>query len=179
MRLVSAAVLGLAILAGGCASSPPPRWVEGGAQLVIGAARWERPGDEPIELTEDGRVVEDGDTILVVDRAGRVFDEAREPVAILLPDGYVAGPDHLLLGRVGVSNAAPPDSASAWLAVLPDGHVVRFDSDGEQHPGGVWRGCQGPKLRTCTLIVHVLAVRNYRPAPPPGLTFGFGVGVEL
>jgi hypothetical protein len=163
----------------GCAPHPPPRWAEGGAALVIGTARWDRGDDDPIEITADGQVLEDGDVILTVDRVGRVVDEDMEPVALLLPDGYLAGPDDVLLGRVGMSNASPPDRASAWLAVLPDGRVVRYDEEGEPSSDGTWRGCDGPKIRTCTLVTHVLAVRHYRSQPRGGVTFGVGVGVGL
>jgi hypothetical protein len=168
-----------AILPAGCSANPPPRWVEGGAPLVVGAARWDRESDDTIEILEDGSVLEDGDQILFVDRAGRVADEDHEPVAILLPDGHVAGPDNVLLGRVGVSNAAPPGSAAAWLAILPNGQVVRFDPDGDQEHDGVWYGCDGRKRRTCTLITHVLAMRHYRDHRGGGVTFGVGVGIPL
>jgi hypothetical protein len=171
--------LACVVVAAACSANPPPRWAEGGAPLVIGAARWDRPDDDTIEILDDGTVLEDGDKILMVDRAGRVVDEDHEPVAILLPDGHVGGPDNLLLGRVGVSNAAPPGSAAAWLAILPNGQVVRFDAEGEQEGDGVWYGCDGPKRRTCTLITHVLAVRYYREHPRSGVTFGVGVGVGL
>jgi hypothetical protein len=161
-----------------CSSTPPVRWAEGGAPLVIGPARWDRPDDDPVEILANGQVLEDGDPVLLIDRAGRVVDEDNEPVAILLPDGYLAGPDNLLMGRVGVSNAAPPDSAAAWLAILPNGQVLRFDSDGDREGDGVWRGCEGPKRRTCTLVTHVLAMRHYRRHHPHSpVTFGVGVGV--
>jgi len=163
----------------GCAPNPPPRWVEGGAPLVIGAARWDREDEDSIEITATGEVLEDGDPVFLVDRAGRVVDDDREPVAILLPDGHVAGPDNVLLGRVGHNNAAPPGSAAAWLTILPNGQAVVFDSDGEREADGVWRGCDGPKRRTCTLVMHMLRMRYYRDHRGGGVTFGVGVGVGL
>lgn len=167
----------LATLAVGCAPSAPPRWQEGGAPLYIQPARWDRPGDDAIVISGDGKVTEDGDLLFVVDRAGRVVDEDYEPVAILLDDGHVAGPDNRLLGRVGVSNAAPPGSAAAWLAIMPNGQVVRFDDDGERIDEGVWQGCEGPQKRTCTLITHVLWARRYLNRPRSGVSVGVGMGV--
>jgi hypothetical protein len=160
----------------GCAAKPPPRWVEGGAQLVIAPARWDREGSDPIEIHADGKITKDGDPYLLVDRAGRVVDEDNEPVAILLPDGQLAGPDNTPLGRVGDTNASPPDRVTAWLAVMPDGTVVFFDEDGDRHRGGVWRGCAGPQHRTCTLITHVISVRNYKPNRS-GVGVGLGIGI--
>ena len=145
---------------------------------MIGAARWDRPDDDTIEIRDTGEVLEDGDLIMQVDRVGRVVDDDAEPVAILLPDGHVAGPDDILLGRVGVANAAPPGRASAWLAIMPNGQVVRFDDEGEREDGGVWHGCDGPKRRMCTLIMHVMAMRHYRHHRG-GPSFGVGIGVGL
>ena len=169
-------MVGLVALSG-CSSNPPPRWASGGAPLVIEPARWERGNDDTIEILPDGKVVEDGDVILSVDRAGRVVDEDNEPIAILLPDGQVAGNDDQALGRVGMANASPPWATSAWLAILPNGQVIAFDEDGEREPAGVWYGCRGPALRTCTLVTHVLAVQAYRNRPRSGVMIGVGVGM--
>jgi hypothetical protein len=161
-----------------CSTQPPPRWTEGGAQLFVAPARWDRPGKDVIEIRADGHVIKDGDPYLYVDRAGRIVDEDNEPVAILLPDGHVAGPDNHLLGRIGVTNAAPPDRAAAWLAIMPDGSVIYFDDEGEREAGGVWRGCNGPQQRTCTLVTHLVAMEGYRP-PDRGPSFGVGVGIGV
>lgn len=166
------------LVLGACAPRPPPRWAEGGAPLSIGAASWERGDEDRIDLLANGQVIEDGDLVLLVDRAGRVVDEDYDPVAILLPDGFLAGTDNRVLGRVGVSNAAPPDSATAWLAVMPDGEVVFFDSDGERKSGGRWIGCTGAKRRTCTLVTHMILVRYFRDRRS-GPRFGVGVGVGV
>src|SRR5690349_3895620 len=77
----------------GCSPNQPPRWVEGGAPLVIAAARWDRADEDTVEILPNGQVLEDGDKIFLVDRAGRIVDDDNEPVAILLPDGFVAGTD--------------------------------------------------------------------------------------
>jgi hypothetical protein len=165
-------------LVAGCSSNPPPRWAEGGAPLVVAPARWERgDSDETIDVLANGQVVQDGDAIMFIDRAGRVVDEDNEPIAILLPDGHVAGPDNRLLGRIGVSNAAPPESAAAWLAIMPDGTVVYFDEEGEREAGGVWRGCDGPQRRTCTLITHLVAMQKYNHNRRSGVGVGVGIGI--
>lgn len=168
-------VLALAVASLGCAPNPPPRWAEGGAPLLIQPARWDRPDDDSIQILSDGKVLEDGDLLFVVDRAGRVVDEDYEPLAILLPDGYVGGTDNRLLGRIGHSNAAPPGSAAAWLAILPDGQVIRFDEEGDRHDAGRWHGCEGPQKRTCTLVTHVLWVRDYLARSRGGVSVGVGV----
>ena len=144
---------------------------------MIAPARWDRGDDDSIEISADGKVTEGGDLIFVVDRAGRVVDDDFEPVAILMPDGFVGGPDNRLLGRVGVANAAPPDAAAAWLALMPNGQVTFFDDDGDRASGGVWRGCQGPQQRTCTFITHLVAMRHYSERSGPPVGFGIGIGV--
>jgi hypothetical protein len=162
----------------GCAPAEPPRWAEGGAPLALGAARWEREGAEAVELRPNGQVIVDDELFFVVDRVGRVTAADREPLAVLLPDGQLVGPDDLSLGRVGVTNASPPGAVQAWLAVTPDGKVTYFDSDGERNFGGTWRGCSGPVLRTCTLVTQLLAVsRYYSRFRSVGIGVGVGVGV--
>jgi len=176
LRPVAACLLVSTLALAACNSSPPPRWEDGGAALAIGAARWDRAKRRAIEIRPDGSVYEGRKEILLVDRAGRVTDEDREPLAILLPDGFVAGPDDTALGRVGLSNAAPPDSANAWLAVMPNGEVVFFAPNGDRQSDGVWSGCEGAMLRTCTLVTHMIALRNYRD-PHRGPAVGIGIGV--
>jgi hypothetical protein len=175
MRLATLGVV--AAVLGGCAPTPPPRWAQGGAVLALPAARWERPGGEVLEIRTDGHVVEGGDLIFVVDRVGRVVDVDYEPVALLFPDGRLAGAEDRALGHVGISNAAPPDRHQAWLSVAPDGADVYFDEDGERVNGGRWTGCKGPAHRTCTLVTHLIAVRNYARRPAPGVGVGIGIGI--
>lgn len=131
-----------------------------------------------MELRPDGRVLLDGDLLFVIDRVGRVTDDEYEPFAVLQPDGQLVGTNDTSLGRLGVTNASPPGVVEAWLAVMPDGGVVYFDSDGQRTAGGVWRGCDGPVLRSCTLVTQLLAIRNYR-APRVGMGVGVGVGVGV
>ncbi len=163
-----------------CAPSAPPRWAEGGAPLVLPAAHWNRGDSSAIDVRPDGRVLEDGGLLFVLDRVGRVVDSDYEPVALLFPDGHVVGTDDRLLGRVGVSNASPPGSGTAWLSVSPTGQVVYFDADGSRSDGGVWTGCDGPALRTCTYVTHLVALRSYvRREAGVGVGVGIGVGVGV
>jgi len=167
----------LALIATACAPGKPPRWEEGGAPLAIPNARWDRPDEDPLEIRANGQVVEDGDLLYVVDRVGRVVDDDYEPVAVLLPDGHLAGPDGVVLGQVGVTNASPPDRFSAWLSVRPDGSVVYFDEDGGVISRGKWVGCNGPALRTCTLVTQIITLRDYVRRQEGGVSVGIGVGV--
>jgi len=169
------ALLALSVL--GCAPTVPARWVEGGAPLALPAARWNRGESDPIEVRPDGKVYEGGSLAFVIDRVGRVADDHFEPVAVLLPDGRLAGTDDHFLGQVGVSNASPPQSGQAWLAVVPNGQVIYFDDDGTRANGGVWTGCEGPAHRTCTLVTHLLALRSMMQRAQPAVTVGVGVGV--
>jgi hypothetical protein len=171
-------VVGLALLSAGCAPKDPPRWAEGGAQLTLGNARWDRESGDPVEIRANGHVLVDGDLEYVLDRVGRVTNDDFDPYAVLLADGQLAGLDNTSLGRVGVNNASPPGAIEAWLSVGPDGRVTYYDADGERSDGGAWRGCTGPMQRTCTLVTHLMAVANYR-GPRSGVGIGIGVGVGV
>ena len=160
-----------------CAPAKPPSWEQGGTPLAIPNARWDRPDEDPVELHADGRVLEDGTLRYVVDRVGRIVDEDYESVAILLPDGRLVGNDNVFLGQLGVTNASSPHSTAAWLAVRPDGSVIYYDDDGEQLSRGKWTGCNGPSLRTCTLVTQVMTLRDYARRAESGVTVGVGVGV--
>ncbi len=162
-----------------CAPSAPPRWAEGGSVLLITPARWDRPDDDSIEIQPNGRVVEGGHLRFVIDRAGRVTDDDYEPFAVLLPDGRLVGTDNTALGYVGVNNASPPSSPQAWISLKADGRVVFYEPNGDRSTRGVWRGCDGPGRRACTLVTQIIAMRNYRAMPPSGPTFGVGVGVGV
>jgi len=162
----------------GCAPSAPPHWAEGGAPLAIPAAHWNRGESDSIDVRPDGQVLEGGSLLFVIDRVGRVVDSDYEPVAMLWPDGRVVGTDDRLLGQVGVSNASPPGSRTAWLSVSPNGQVVYFDADGTRSAGGVWTGCDGPALRTCTYVTHLIALRSY-VRRESGVAVGVGIGVGV
>jgi len=178
MRAPGFAVVVAVGLVAGCKPKEPPRWPEGGAPLVIAPAVWERGEDDPIEILPNGQVIEDGEVLFVLDRVGRIVDEKYEPLGILLPDGGVVGTDNRALGFVGVSNAAPPWSQNAWLAVMPDGAVTFFARDGERGFGGRWTGCFGAAQRTCTLVTHLVALEEHH-THDSGVSFGIGIGVGL
>lgn len=164
----------------GCENQPPPGWAKGGAPLVIKQMSWKTGDGRSIAVTEDGKVTDDGDLLFTIDRAGRVYDEDKEPIALLLPDGTVEGEEGTHLGQVGVTNAAPPGGGNAWLAVLPDGHVLHFEQDGERTSDGLWRGCDGPQHRTCTLISHLFTLHRVSAASSgSNVHFGVGVGVGV
>jgi hypothetical protein len=83
----------------------------------------------------------------------------------------------VLLGRIGLANASPPGRATAWLSILPDGTAVFFDSEGERSSLGSWQGCDGPKLRTCTLVTHLVLLQRALAARQSSFSVGVGVGV--
>ncbi len=174
-RFASLGLLGFALI--GCAPEAPPRWAQGGAPLLILPARWDRPDEDSIELQTNGNVLEGGHLRFVIDRVGRIADDDYEPFAVLMPDGRLVGTDDAILGAVGLNNASPPSSQQAWLSLKPDGTVVRYEPNGDRANEGVWHGCDGPARRTCTLVTQIFALRNYRVAPPVGLSVGVGVGV--
>jgi len=176
-RLLSLALLTSVLW--GCAPQAPPHWAEGGAQLLILPARWDRPDEDSIEIQANGHVLEGGHLLFVIDRVGRIADDDYEPFAVLLPDGRLVGTDNAALGTVGLNNASPPFATQAWLSLRPDGSVVFYDANGDRSQHGAWRGCDGPARRTCTLVTQVLAVRNYRATPPSGVSVGVGVGIGL
>jgi hypothetical protein len=172
------AVLALGVGALACTPKPPPRWAEGGAPLLIAPAVWHR-GDDTVEIRENGQVLEDGDLVFVLDRVGRVVDEDYEPAALLFQDGQIVGTDNRDFGRIGLTNASPPGQGTAWLALMPNGAVIVYDSDGDKKSWGNWKGCQGLVQRTCTLATHLLALRNYSNRSRSGVGFGVGVGVGI
>jgi len=166
----------------------PPRWVEGGAPLLIAPARWHRNGADTIEILGDGSVLEGGTLRFTIDRVGRVTDDDYDAYAVLLPDGHVVGTDDLALGYVGLSNATPPGGKQAWLSLQPDGSVIFYQQSGERIPLGKWLGCNGQSRRTCTLITQIFTEQNLRVDPnygphgpygPYGPRFGVGVGVGV
>jgi hypothetical protein len=171
--------LTIALLA--CQATPPANWAQGGAPLVLPDAQWTRSDGDNWTISATGEVRRDGRLLFVLDRAGRVFEEDNEAVALLESDGRVTGTDEEPLGRVGLRNASPPWSRVAWLRVAADGTLMLFDPDGEPLYAGRWRGCTRATVRACTLVSHLIwldAVRRYardtsfHPRP-----FGVGVGV--
>ncbi|MCC6646212.1 MAG: hypothetical protein IT374_11640 [Polyangiaceae bacterium] len=160
----------------GCSVTPPARWAEGGAALALGRARWDR-GGEPVDLLPDGKVLVGGDHLYTLDGAGRVTTPERDPVAMLYPTGHLVGPDEQALGFVGVASAALPGASTAWVLLAPNQQVVVYDEDGLGRSGGVWQGCVGPVLRTCTLITHLVRERDLARRPRFMVGVGIGVGI--
>lgn len=148
---------------------------------MIPAATWTRNSGAPVIILPDGRVTRDGDLVFQLDAAGRVFDEDREPIAVIAPDGFVFGTSEEFLGRVGLRNASPPWSAVAWLRVAQDGALVLFDGDGRPNYGGSWTGCKGAAVRTCTLVSQLMLLealrRRLTDATYSPVFVGVGVGL--
>ena len=160
----------------GCSATPPPNWAQGGAPLALGQASWDRDGDI-IEINPDGTVTEDGDVLFQIDQVGRVYYEDGDPIAVLLPDGHLVGEDDRGMGEVGPVSASFPGAVYAWLSLHPAGHVIRYDNEGGEYHDGTWQGCSGPMSRTCTLVTHVIALREWRRRPR--MSVGVGVMVPL
>jgi hypothetical protein len=174
----------LAVLASGCSAHPPPNWAQGGAPVDIPRARWDR-GGRLIDIMPDGHVLLDGGLVFSIDRAGRVFEADNDSIAVLQPDGHLVGNDGNALGTIGIRNASPPGQNVAWLSIGDHGEVTHFDTDGDQHPDGLWNGC-GPAVRTCTLVTHIVSMveAHRRQAqgwgaggfgPHVGIGIGFGM----
>lgn len=170
-------MLALAVAASACSATPPARFKEGGAALALGRARWERGGDHIVDLMPDGRVLFDGVERFHLDSAGRVYDKDNDPVALLLPDGTLAGNEDAALGIVGTQTASPPGGTTAWLLLSPEGRLVAFDQEGQPLDAGAWQGCEGPVARTCLLVAHMIRVSARQQSSGPVIGFGVGVGV--
>jgi hypothetical protein len=179
----------LVILVGlaACEARPPANWVQGGSRLDIPRARWTRSG-HLIDIMPDGQVLADGEHVFSLDPAGRIFELDNDPIAVLQADGRLLGKDDVLLGKIGIRNAAPPGKDVAWVAVSEQGEVLHFDPDGEGHPDGGWEGCGGA-VRACTLVTHVISLSEsrrygahpgfYGPSVGVGMGVGLGAGVGL
>ena len=172
-----AAASALAVTALGCNASPPAHWAQGGARLDLPAARWVS-GDEVVTIRPDGRVLKNGSFEMSIDRAGRVYDEDNEPVAIVEPDGRVVGTDDSEMGRVGTITASPPGVDVAWLSINDKGEVTRFGPEGERSIYGSWIGCNATpeSALACTLVTHLITLKYQGRAHESGVSMGVGVG---
>lgn len=183
-----ALVLSFGLFALACSATPPAHWAQGGAPLDIPHARWIR-GDAVIDILPDGRILVDNEHQYTIDRAGRVYDIDKAPVALLEVDGRVVGPDNTSLGQIGSLFASLPDEQQAWLGVTPAGEVVRFNSEGERSSMGAWVGeCprSASSHEVCVLVSHLLGMkikdrgrRPYGGGGVPMMTPGFGPGVGV
>src|SRR6185295_18926222 len=101
-----AIVLGIgALFLVACAGKPPANWVKGGAPIDVLPSRWVG-SNSTVEVTPDGRVMLNTEHMMTVDRAGRMVDPDVKPLALLLSDGRVIGPDDTPLGFVGAWSAS-------------------------------------------------------------------------
>jgi hypothetical protein len=159
-----------------CSATPPPGWATGGAPLVFANASWQDGDGTVIDLSQAGLVTSEGHLLFILDGSGRAYTKDREPLAMVLPDGNIAGTDQTYLGRIGITNASPPGGTTAWLTLREDGSVIHFDEQGERLSDGKWQGCDGPQLRTCTLVTHLVTLERSAAAARGGVYVGFGVG---
>lgn len=164
----------------GCTPPPPRSWQGGGTALVIPQAQWIL-GEDAVQLTRNGDVIADGDKILSIDTAGRVYDEDGDPVGVLERDGTFIGSDDEPLGMVGSVRASLPEEGFAWITLEPNGQVIRFDEEGGRYPFGAWFGCgKDPRsLQACTLVTHAIGLRMRKRARQDGPSFGLGIRVAV
>lgn len=143
-----------------CAATPPAKWAEGGARLDLPRARWALV-ESAVDVMPNGSVFVNSEHVLTVDSAGRVTNPDKEPVALLMNDGRLLGPDDAPLGVVGSLHASLPDEKNAWISVMPTGEVIRYMDDGERLNFGAWLGCSfSPRAQqACTLVSHLLGMR--------------------
>jgi len=165
----------IALSLSACAAALPPNWTAGGARISVASARWLR-GDSNYEIRTDGKVLADGEPILGIDAAGRVFEPDGESVAVLQADGHLVGRDNAGMGFVGPVSATFPGSDHAWFTIGSNGQVVRFDGESPATPDGAWMGCEGATQRTCTLVTHVILLRELQRRPRVGIGIGLGMG---
>ena len=159
-----------------CASTPPPRDVAT-PRLTLGQAAWDPLVGERIEIRPNGNIYEGDKLVLMIDAEGRVFNAWGRPLAQISEDGYVFGPDELNFGQVGPQHASF-DNGHVWFSIARDGQVTFMGTDGKRTPGGVWHGCDGPMLPTCTAVTHALALRAYLRRPSSGEKFAGTILVE-
>jgi hypothetical protein len=129
----------------------------------------------------DGRVLADGEHVFSIDVAGRVFNPDGDAVGVLQDDGRFLGKDDVLLGRIGIRNAALPGKTVAWLALSEQGEVLHFSEEGDSQPDGGWEGC-GAAVRACTLVTHLIALSESERGSHGGMygpTFGIGIGFGM
>lgn len=141
------------------ATPSPPDWNAGGARLSLARAYWDRGDDERVEIRPDGAIFEGDELVFRIDTHGRVFTSNDLRYVLLAEEGRVHAPGGWEGGRVGLTNASRPRHSRAWLTVATDGNVTLYERDGEREEGGRWHGCDGPMLRTCTLVTHVMLLR--------------------
>jgi hypothetical protein len=153
-----------------CGPKPPPHWASGGSPLVFTDAHWIRQGEQDVHLNRSGEVFEGDTQVFAIDTMGRVTDSEGEPFGVVDADGRVLGTDESDLGRLGLTNASPPDATYAWIRLDASGAVMRFASDGAPRHTGLFQGCHGHAFRSCTLVVHLFALRKLQACRSKGGT---------
>jgi hypothetical protein len=142
-----------------CAASTSQRWQDGGAPLKLDSAYWTRESSI-IELRPSGEVIEDDTLLFRVDRSGRVSDAEGKPVAVLVPDGTLIAEDDTVIGWIGVAASYRADRQTPLVRMLPYGQAIVRSESGTWLAAGKWDYCEGPALRACTLVTHVVAARD-------------------
>jgi hypothetical protein len=168
MRVLRLAPPVAVLLVSACADPPPAGWAKGGAPLVIKQMSWKTGAGEEVVVTEDGKVTSDGDHIFTIDRAGRVYDDDKEPVALLLPDGTVEGSEQTSRsdrrherGAPGGGTAGSPSYRTGRSSTS-----IRTESGLRTAPGGdATARSIGPArwCRTCTRCIGSLRRRKAAP----------------
>jgi hypothetical protein len=171
-------LLTLSFCLAACSTTPPVGWQAGGAPLVIPRARWVN-GETLIDVDAEGVVLMGGRHVLTIDRAGRIYDDYNNPVALLQKDGFLLGTDDDPMGWVGGNEAILPGDEYSWLSMDQQGLLLRMDDEGEQRPFGQWMGCQQVTQQTCMLVSHVVGQRIMarRRSRRSGPSVGIGIGV--
>jgi hypothetical protein len=57
--------------------------------------------------------------------------------------------------------------------------VTHFTAEGDREPMGQWQGCNSPALRVCTLVSHLVSLREFRAPAESGVSVGIGIGIGL
>jgi hypothetical protein len=94
-----------------------------------------------------------------------VSDAEGEPVAVLGRDGWLVAEDDTPLGFIGWGASFRADRETPSVRVAPSGHALVAIGSGGWRPAGRFTYCEGPMLRTCTLVAHVVAARDAAQQP--------------
>jgi hypothetical protein len=169
----------LALIASGCASTPPTGWTTGGQPMVTPRERWVNV-EILVDMDLRGRVFVGGRHLLTIDRAGRIYNAQNEPVALLQRDGMLIGAEDEPMGWVGAGEAIQPGDEHSWLILQEGGLLLRSDGD-QARPFGQWLGCSYVHtVQTCTLVSHIIGreiLAKRGEGDGLGLTPGLSIGL--
>lgn len=162
--LTGAMVLGSSVgavaISTGCSQTPPPKWAQGGVPLELQPAVWERQ-TEFVQVQKNGYVILNDRLVFILDRNGRVHDAIGDPYAVLEPGNRLSGNNNWNLGTVTMNTATPVSGLPPWITIFPSGKVIRKDFEGYSFEDGYWSGCNGPMIRTCTLVTHLILLYEH------------------